>query len=156
MHRRIGLVAPFALALSSLSLSSTRVSCDVPSQKTNLKDKVVIVTGATAGTLLQSHAIPYFLWCIIHYLLGIGKAIAWKFAHKGAKLVLIGRRETLLESLKQDITAKYPAAKIHTIAMSVTDLEKVKDLPSTLPEEYRDVEVLVNNAGLEDIHVANI
>lgn len=61
---------------------------------------------------------------------------------------MIGRRETLLESLKQDITAKYPAAKIHTIAMSVTDLEKVKDLPSTLPEEYQDVEVLVNNAGL--------
>ena len=61
---------------------------------------------------------------------------------------MIGRRENLLESLKHDITVKYPAAKIHTIAMSVTDLEKVKDLPSTLPEEYQDVEVLVNNAGL--------
>lgn len=61
---------------------------------------------------------------------------------------MIGRRENLLESLKHDITAKYPAAKIHTIAMSVTDLDKVKDLPSTLPEEYQDVEVLVNNAGL--------
>jgi len=32
--------------------------------------------------------------------------------------------------------------------MSVTDLEKVKDLPSTLPEEYQNVDILVNNAGL--------
>jgi NADP-dependent 3-hydroxy acid dehydrogenase YdfG len=79
---------------------------------------------------------------------GIGQAIAWQFAERGSKLVLIGRRSERLEVLKTDLLKYYPLLEIHTIAMSVTDLDKVSKLPVLLPESFRSVDILVNNAGL--------
>jgi 3-hydroxy acid dehydrogenase/malonic semialdehyde reductase len=97
------------------------------SQLTDLKDEVVLITGASAG---------------------IGAACAWRFAELGSKLVLVGRRDQRLTELKKAIQKEYPNVKVHTVAMSVTDLPKVESLPKDLPEEFRDVVVLVNNAGL--------
>lgn len=93
----------------------------------SLKDKVVLITGATAG---------------------IGESCAWRFAEEGSKLVLVGRREERLANLKKNIAVAYPAVDIHTVTMSVTDKEAVAALPKELPKKFQDVEVLVNNAGL--------
>eukprot|EP00598_Pedospumella_elongata_P000814 CAMPEP_0184973158 /NCGR_PEP_ID=MMETSP1098-20130426/5045_1 /TAXON_ID=89044 /ORGANISM="Spumella elongata, Strain CCAP 955/1" /LENGTH=284 /DNA_ID=CAMNT_0027495591 /DNA_START=90 /DNA_END=944 /DNA_ORIENTATION=+ len=93
----------------------------------DLKNKVVLITGATAG---------------------IGAACAWQFAEEGCHLVLVGRRDERLQSLKKDIMSSFPEVDVHTVAMSVTDKEKVANLPSSLPQKFRDVDILVNNAGL--------
>jgi len=93
----------------------------------DLTNKVVLITGATAG---------------------IGKSCAWRFAEEGAKLILIGRREERLELLKNEILSIYPSLHIHMIAISVTDIEKIKLLPTILPNEFKDVDILINNAGL--------
>lgn len=94
---------------------------------TNVKGKVVLITGATAG---------------------IGAAIAWRFADEGSKLILVGRREERLAALKAEIQSTYPGLPVHTVAMSVTDYQTVAALPEALPVEFKEVDILVNNAGL--------
>lgn len=61
---------------------------------------------------------------------------------------MIGRRKDKLESLQSAITKEYPSVRVHTVAISVTDLDAVAALPQALPEEFAKVRVLVNNAGL--------
>lgn len=53
-----------------------------------------------------------------------------------------------MKSLKNDLINQYPKLKVHTVAMSVTDLDAINALPSSLPKEFQDVSILVNNAGL--------
>jgi hypothetical protein len=103
------------------------VSRPTKSALTDLKDQVVLITGASAG---------------------IGAACAWRFAEQGSKLVLVGRREQRLNELKAALQTEYPGLKVHVVALSVTDLPKVEALPAELPAEFRDVDILVNNAGL--------
>jgi NADP-dependent 3-hydroxy acid dehydrogenase YdfG len=92
-----------------------------------LDNKVVLITGATAG---------------------IGKSCAKRFAEHNAKLVLVGRREEKLKDVKNELLEMYPELKIHTVGLSVTDREAVAELPDLLPDDFADVSVLVNNAGL--------
>lgn len=103
------------------------VSRPTKSALTDLKDQVVLITGASAG---------------------IGAACAWRFAEQGSKLILVGRREQRLNELKAALQTEYPGLKVHVVALSVTDLPKVEALPAELPAEFRDVDILVNNAGL--------
>ena len=97
------------------------------SKPQSLSDRVVLITGATAG---------------------IGEACAWRFADAGSRLILVGRRAERLESLKSELVEEYPDLKVHCEAMSVTDLPAVEALPESLPEGFKNVEILVNNAGL--------
>jgi 3-hydroxy acid dehydrogenase / malonic semialdehyde reductase len=92
-----------------------------------LKDKVVLITGASAG---------------------IGMATAWAFAAHGSRLVLVSRRQDRLDDLKKSLVSVYPSLKVHTVAMSVTNTAKVATLPNELPTDFHDVSILVNNAGL--------
>jgi 3-hydroxy acid dehydrogenase / malonic semialdehyde reductase len=79
---------------------------------------------------------------------GIGEACAWRFAEEKARLVLIGRRRERLETLKEQLETEIPNSQVHIEAMSVADLEAVQTLQSRLPEQFKDVDVLINNAGL--------
>lgn len=94
---------------------------------TDVKDRVVLITGASAG---------------------IGTACAWRFAEQGSRLVLVSRRQDRLDVLKAELLQAYPSVKIHIVAMSVTDYKAVEKLPNELPAYFRDVDILVNNAGL--------
>jgi NADP-dependent 3-hydroxy acid dehydrogenase YdfG len=95
--------------------------------ETDLKDKVVLITGASAG---------------------IGRACVWRFAEKGARLVLVARRADKLAELRNDLLAEFPTLHVHIVPMSVTDTDAVDALPAALPAPFRDVYCLVNNAGL--------
>ena len=74
------------------STSNSNVRLRIAAE-TDLKDKVVLITGASVG---------------------IGKATAWRFAELGSKLILISRREEKLEELKSEILSEYPNTKIFT------------------------------------------
>lgn len=140
---------------SSLSALYCRrhAQCTTANSKSNsrnftlLQDKVVLITGATAGIGIyqSSLSFPFILWFVFNY---VGKATAWRFAENGSKLILIGRRGDKLDELKAQILKTYPNLKIHSIAMSVTDYDKVASLPHVLSDEFKNVDVLVNNAGL--------
>lgn len=85
--------------------------------------------------------------CITGATSGIGKETAKAFARGGYPLIVTGRREDRLASLKEHIWDKY-AIPVHTLCFDVRDLEAVKSALDSLPDEWREVEILVNNAGL--------
>ena len=93
----------------------------------DISGQVAFVTGATAG---------------------IGEACAWQLAERGCNLIVSGRREARLETLKVQIEAKFPNIKVHALKLDMLNLDDIAALPTTLPESFRDVDILVNNAGL--------
>ncbi|MBS1738291.1 MAG: SDR family NAD(P)-dependent oxidoreductase [Bacteroidetes bacterium] len=78
---------------------------------------------------------------------GIGRATAILFAEKGFDLILNGRRKDLLEELKNKIIALYPVAVI-TSVFDVRDQNSVFESISSLKDEWKQVDILINNAGL--------
>jgi NADP-dependent 3-hydroxy acid dehydrogenase YdfG len=94
--------------------------------KTSLKGRVVFVTGASAG---------------------IGAACAEAFAAEGAKLLLTARRVDRLKEMEGGLRAM-GAADVRSFALDVRERAAVEQALAELPEEWRAIDVLVNNAGL--------
>ncbi|RZJ72354.1 MAG: SDR family NAD(P)-dependent oxidoreductase [Flavobacterium sp.] len=88
--------------------------------------KIALITGATSG---------------------IGEACAHTFAQQGYHLILLGRREELLEKLSHHLADKY-AIEVKKIQADVRDKENINYVLETLSQQWKKVDVLVNNAGL--------
>ncbi|WP_199141043.1 SDR family NAD(P)-dependent oxidoreductase [Pedobacter sp. ASV12] len=78
---------------------------------------------------------------------GIGEACAHIFAQQGYHLILIGRRENLLEKIAHHLADKY-AIEVKKIQADVRDKENISYVLETLPSQWKNVDVLINNAGL--------
>lgn len=78
---------------------------------------------------------------------GIGEACAHLFAQQGYNLILIGRREHLLEKIGHHLAVKY-AIEVKKIQADVRDKENINYVLETLPTQWKNVDVLINNAGL--------
>ena len=76
---------------------------------------------------------------------GFGKACARSFASEGARLILTARRQDKLEALRNELT---DAAGVHIIQLDVRDRLAVDAAIASLPAKFRNIDVLVNNAGL--------
>ena len=76
---------------------------------------------------------------------GFGLAAARYFANNGWALVLSGRREERLKALADELSCKVP---VHTAVLDVRDAEAVKTMIDGLPESFKAIKALVNNAGL--------
>lgn len=74
---------------------------------------------------------------------GIGAAVARRFAARGARLVLVARRLEKLEALAAEL-----GSPVHVARLDVCDRKAVETLLPSLPEAFRGISVLVNNAGL--------
>ncbi|GAB2790854.1 SDR family oxidoreductase [Halomonas shantousis] len=85
---------------------------------------VVFITGATSG---------------------FGRACAHRFAQAGWALVLTGRRRERLDELQHKLGQLTP---VHVAQLDVRDADAVKQVVAELPEEFRQVKSLINNAGL--------
>jgi 3-hydroxy acid dehydrogenase / malonic semialdehyde reductase len=92
----------------------------------SLKDKVVFITGASSG---------------------IGESCARAFAAAGARLILAARRADRLEKLAGELKTAHGTAS-RLIALDVRDRRAVESALAALPGEWREIDVLVNNAGL--------
>ncbi|GIV84668.1 MAG: short-chain dehydrogenase [Candidatus Roseilinea sp.] len=88
----------------------------------SLQDRTVFITGASSG---------------------IGEACARAFAAQGAKLVLCARRYERLQTL-----AKSLPVPTHIFKLDVTDRSAVEAAVAALPDGFREVDILINNAGL--------
>jgi len=91
-----------------------------------LENKTVFITGATAG---------------------IGKACALLFAEEGANIILSARRKELLDELSNNITEKY-GVQVLSFKLDVRNLDEVKEKINSLPDNWKKIDVLINNAGL--------
>ena len=90
----------------------------------NMK-KIVLVTGATSG---------------------IGEACARVFARGGYDVIVTGRRAERLEALRKELETLGAAVK--TLQFDVRDAEAAKNALASLDDRWKQVDVLVNNAGL--------
>lgn len=75
---------------------------------------------------------------------GFGAAIARRLLENGFRVIALGRRAERLSRLQND----YGSNRVHTLALDVTDGAAVESVAAGLPEEFRAVDCLVNNAGL--------
>ena len=87
---------------------------------------IVLITGATAG---------------------IGKACAEKFAAAGYDLIITGRRKTRLAELKSTLESTF-GIKVYPLAFDIQKRESVFSAIQELPEDWKNISILVNNAGL--------
>ncbi|MGM0982312.1 MAG: SDR family NAD(P)-dependent oxidoreductase [Pseudomonadota bacterium] len=76
---------------------------------------------------------------------GFGRAAAHRFAAAGWSLILTGRRTERLEALEQALGDKI---RVLTLTLDVRDAEAVARAVEELPDAFREVTCLVNNAGL--------
>ena len=76
---------------------------------------------------------------------GFGRACAERFAEAGWNLVLSGRRRERLDELAENLRG---SCAVHANQLDVRDTEAVQAMVAGLPEEFRRVSCLVNNAGL--------
>jgi len=74
---------------------------------------------------------------------GFGKAIAQRLYKDGYKTILAGRRADKLAALARDL-----GERAYALTLDVTDKEAVARLPESLPKDFSEIEVLINNAGL--------
>ena len=76
---------------------------------------------------------------------GFGEACARIFASPGNRLVLTARRLEKLEQLRKKLSGKCP---IHIMQLDVRDRVAVEKTVASLPDDFKAIDVLVNNAGL--------
>lgn len=78
---------------------------------------------------------------------GFGEACAHEFAKNGYAVILNGRRRERLEGVKDTLQKEYNAL-CHLLPFDVRDREAAFSAVQSLPEEWKHIDVLVNNAGL--------
>ena len=78
---------------------------------------------------------------------GFGRAIALRLAKKNYNVIITGRRMSLLESLAAEIKEKHKVA-VWISNYDVRDLKAVQEAIDNLPNDWKKIDVLVNNAGL--------
>ena len=76
---------------------------------------------------------------------GFGAASARVFANGGNRLILTARRIDPLLKLQEELAAD---AEVHIIPLDVRDREAVQGAIEHLPQRFRDIDILLNNAGL--------
>jgi NAD(P)-dependent dehydrogenase (short-subunit alcohol dehydrogenase family) len=119
---------PFRRLSDSLLLASMRPSIAdrlvAPRRDIDLTGKRILVTGASSG---------------------IGEAGARKLAQTGATVIVVARRQELLDAVVADITAAGGDAAAY--ACDLSDLDAIDELVAGVDKRYGGVDVLVNNAG---------
>ncbi len=98
--------------------------------------KTALITGATSG---------------------IGKATAYEFAKQNINLILCGRRQERLDSIKDDLKN---LTDITTLNFDVRDKHSVNKAISSIPDAFSEIDILINNAGnahgLDPIHQGSL
>lgn len=79
---------------------------------------------------------------------GIGRACALKFAAAGYRLIITGRNAEKLSSVTAEAGQWLGEGEILPLLFDVRDREATRRAVNSLPAEWREIEVLVNNAGL--------
>ena len=89
-------------------------------------NKTVLITGASSG---------------------IGEGCARKFASQGARVILNARNVQKLESLASELQDKYNA-ECYVLPFDVCDRKAAARALESLPQEWKSIDILINNAGL--------
>lgn len=91
-----------------------------------MKGKIVFITGASSG---------------------IGEGCARKFASQGSDLILNARNETKLLALKEELESTY-GIRVCVLPFDVRDRQAAVGALASLSDDWKKIDVLINNAGL--------
>lgn len=90
---------------------------------------------------------------------GIGEACARLFASKGYRVIIAGRRSDRLQALTENLIKEH-SAEVLPFCFDVCDRQAVDSIFDSLPENWKCIDLLVNNAGLsqglDPIHTGDI
>lgn len=78
---------------------------------------------------------------------GIGASCARMLASQGYNLILLARRAELLDAVSEGLTSEYDI-EVKKLVGDIRDRENVQYLLETLPSQWKNIDVLINNAGL--------
>lgn len=92
----------------------------------HLTNKIILITGASSG---------------------IGQACARLFVAQGAKVILSARRVDKLQALEDELHQQYDAC-CYLLPLDVRDKAQIQSQLDSLPNEWRAIDILINNAGL--------
>lgn len=94
-----------------------------------LEGKTIVITGASSG---------------------IGKSTAQEFARtspKNLKLILTARRIDTLKQVAAEIKEEVgDGVQVLPVKLDVSNPEEIKNFVPSLPEEFKEIDILVNNA----------
>jgi 3-hydroxy acid dehydrogenase/malonic semialdehyde reductase len=85
--------------------------------------KTILITGATSG---------------------FGLASGRRFAAEGWQLIITGRRAERLQALADE----FPDTPMHQVVLDIRDRNQIEAMVASLPDQFNNIDVLLNNAGL--------
>lgn len=85
--------------------------------------------------------------CITGASSGFGEACAYKFSENHYDLIIAGRREEKLKTLKEILEEKF-GNRVYVLRLDVSDRGAVENAFKSLPDEWKKIDLLLNNAGL--------
>ncbi len=88
-----------------------------------METKTVLITGATSG---------------------IGKATAYRLAQSKMQLIICGRRTEELDKIREDLSK---LTSVTSLCFDVSDNQQVTTAIESLPEDFQNIDILINNAG---------
>ncbi|MDG2172883.1 MAG: SDR family NAD(P)-dependent oxidoreductase, partial [Flavobacteriaceae bacterium] len=88
-----------------------------------METKTVLITGATSG---------------------IGKATAYRLAQSKMQLIICGRRTEELHKIKEDLSK---LTSVTSLCFDVSDNQQVTTAIESLPGDFQNIDILINNAG---------
>ena len=89
-------------------------------------NKTIMITGATSG---------------------FGKAIAVRFAKNGFNIIVTGRRKERIDKLEVELLT-YGKIKVLSLTFDVRNQNEVSSVIDSIPDEWKAIDILINNAGL--------
>ena len=102
-----------------------------------MKQKVAVVTGATSGVGLETAKI---------------------LSENQYNLIITGRRQERLNELKKELEHEH--CKVHSLCFDIRSKKEVDQALESLPDDWKKVDILINNAGLaaglDPIYEANV
>ena len=90
----------------------------------------VVITGATSG---------------------IGHATAMELARRGAELTIVCRNPDRGKTTRAEIEDEVPDAAVDILVADLSELDQVRDVAEEIRARYRAVDVLINNAGVQNL-----
>ena len=88
-----------------------------------METKTVLITGATSG---------------------IGKTTAYRLAQSKMQLIICGRRTEELDKIREDLSK---LTSVISLCFDVSDNQQVTNAIGSLPEDFQNIDILINNAG---------
>lgn len=83
---------------------------------------------------------------------GIGKALAYEFASRGASVALLARRIDVLSEIADDLKRRYPAIRVATLSLDVAEPDTILPALQSADRELEGLDCVIANAGITGVN----